>query len=130
MPYTAHPTQPLLRQARDRLATARKAEAAARMAWDGDRQHPALQQALTAAQQETRQAQGWLDQVERSRAVLPTALAEARRTLLTEETTYTGLVETHRKAEAQQLRRVQQAREAVARLEADRRTIVGPEAGG
>jgi hypothetical protein len=70
--------------------------------------------------------QGWVDQVERSAAALPTAEEEADRDLLREESAYANLVETNRKAEARQGRLVEQAREQVQRVKADRVAIVGP----
>ena len=78
MPYTVDPTAPLLQQARDRLQAAIAQENQARMAWDGHRANPALQQALTAAQREHREALGWLHQVQRSRHALPVELEEGR----------------------------------------------------
>jgi hypothetical protein len=122
--HTIDPTKPLLTQARERLAAALTAERAARrdvelagsgVTWDH----------VAQAQQETRRAQEWLDQVERSCAALPTAEEEARRTLLIEESQLLSLRDTNRRAEAQQARRVEQARAQVARLEADRRTLQG-----
>jgi hypothetical protein len=118
-------SQPLLQQARGRLAQAKAQEGQARLSWNGDRQRADLQQALVASQREVREAQGWFDQLQRSVSALPGALEEARRALLTEETTYAGLMESHRKAAVQQIRRVQQARAQVERLEADWRAIAG-----
>src|SRR5262245_32836513 len=125
MPYTIDPTRPLLKQARARLAAARDAENAARIAWDADRANPLTQQAVTDTAQEARRALEWRDQIERSCAALPTAEADADRDLLREESAYDTLVETHRRAEAQQWRRVEQARAQLERLRTDKHTLTG-----
>jgi hypothetical protein len=119
------PGLPLLVQAQLRLDAAVRAEHTARRSWDDDRQNLAKQQAFGKAQREQRTARGWLDQVERSAAALPTAVAEASKTLLIEESEFASLVETNRRAEAQKARRVQQAREQVQRVTADCVAVVG-----
>ena len=129
MPYTIDPTQPLLHQARDRLAAARQAEGRARLAWDGHRADPALQQALTAARREHQLAQTWTDQLQRSRAALPIAMEEARRDLVRAESEYTQVLETARMTIARAQQRVRQAQAQVARIEQDGLAIMGPEAG-
>ena len=116
---------PPLAQARRALAEAHAQEAAARKAWDNDRQNPATQQAMTTTQPRTRQMQGWVDQVERRAAALPGAEEEAERTLLREESEYSSLIQTDRRAEAQKARQVQQARAQRDKLRADRRAIEG-----
>ena len=126
MPYTTDVTTPLLQQARDRLADAKAHEAQTRMAWDAHRQSLPLQHAFVQAQQKTREAQGQLDQVERSVAAWPRAMADAQRDTLSATTRYNSLVAANRTAERQAWRQVEQAREAVQRLEADRVTMVGP----
>jgi predicted nucleic acid-binding Zn-ribbon protein len=129
MPYTVDLSIPLLLQAEQRLIAAKRTEAAARLAWDGHRANPALQQAVTAAVQETRQAQSWLDQLQRSRDALPAALEEARRDLVRAESAYAQVMETARMTIARAQQRVQQAQEQAERLEHDWVTIVGTEAG-
>jgi hypothetical protein len=114
-------TMPLLAQAQQRLAAAHEAERRLRRDVELP-QSSVTWEAIAQAQQETRRAQQWLDTLQRSVAALPTALAEAQQTVLMEERQLASLKETHRKAEAQ---RVKQAREQVARLEADRRAIEG-----
>src|SRR5262245_5182903 len=124
MPHTSDPTGPLLEQARARLQAALAAEREARrdvelpatgVTWDH----------VSAAQRETRQAQGWLDQVERSRGALPGALAEARRDVVWAESALTQVEAQARQRIARARREVDLAREAVERLEQAWLTLAG-----
>ena len=116
---------PLVAQAQARLTAARAAENAARQTWAADPGNEVVRRAYAAAQREHRQAQGWYDQVTRSVAALPTALAEADQAVPREESAYASLLEAHRRAEAQQARQVQQARAQRDTLKADRRMLLG-----
>ena len=127
MPPTTDATAPLLTQAQQALAEAQTQERRLRrdvalpgagVAWDQ----------VNAAAHDTRVAQGWLDQVERSCAALPAALADARRTLYQAESACTQVEAQARQTIARARRQVEQAREEVARLEADWRTLAGSEA--
>jgi hypothetical protein len=116
---------PLLVQARLRLEEARQAERAAFKAWDLNRSDAALNGQVRGTQLETRRAQQWVDQVERSAAALPVALAEARKTLLMEESAYATMRVAHLRTETQQAQRVRQAEAQVAQVLADWRQVVG-----
>jgi hypothetical protein len=124
---TVHPPLPLLIQARRALAEAQTQERHVRREAATPGSGVTFAQ-VTAVQQQSRKVQGGVDQVERSAAALPTALAEARRMRLMEESAYASLGETNRKAAARQAHRVRQAREMVERLEADGMTIAGADA--
>jgi hypothetical protein len=112
-------------QARERVEEARKAEHAARRAWDASRSNPTLDFELRAAQKEHRRAQDWLAQVERSAAAVPRALEEARKTLLMEESAYATMLAAHRRTETQQAQRVRQAEAQVEQIQADWCAILG-----
>jgi hypothetical protein len=128
MSYTVNPTLPLVQQAQDRLAAARKAEGHARLAWDSDRQSPDRQQAFALARKEHEEARHWMDQLQRSRDRLPAALEDARRSLYVAESTLAQVETQARQRITQARREVDQAREQLARVEADWLTIAGPEA--
>ena len=116
---------PLTEQAALRLQAAKEARNAALRARDSSRSDVVLDYRVRETESEVRKAQGWVDQLARSRDSLRMAIPEAQRTLFTEESQLAALVETHRKAETRQAMLVKQARADLERLRTDLLTVAG-----
>ena len=124
-PAPVVPPAPLIAQAQQRVEDARRAEHAARRAWDVSRSNVVLDAELRAAQKAHRQAFDWLAQVERSAAALRQAIPEAQHTLTLAESQLVVAEQAARAMLERARRHVDVARADLARLETDLQQVVG-----
>jgi hypothetical protein len=110
---------PLLDQAAQRLEEARARE---RQFWP---QSAATHEEIARAQQEHRRAQGWLDQLERSRSLLVAAIPQAEHTLRLAQGELAAVEQTAKRDLGRAPRQVQLAREDLEQLVRNLTNIAG-----